>query len=548
MAVDEEARKDGGPSKLPSEGTELQRAFKGRQVAMFAIACSMGTGLVIGSGTALTRGGPGFFLISYILIGICVFFVMTAMGEMATYIPMSKGFSGYAGRYAHPALGFATGWNYFFAYIIGAPTNLTAAGLIVRYWRPDLNVAIWITVFGLVIILVNVLNVNTFGESEFVLSCIKLTILTMLILCCFIISAGGSPSGETIGFTYWHTPGAFGQYLLPGGKGYLLGWWACMLQACFTYVGTEVVGMTFGETQDPRTNIPFAIRQTFWRILGFYVVGAWSLTMAVPYTDARLVGATQQSTSAAASPFVVAISLAGIKVLPDIVNAGLLVFVLSASGSDIYCASRSIYGLAMDGQAPQIFARTLGNGIPVWGVAVAALFVLLGYMNAAREAATVFNYFVSLSTIFSLLNWFSILVSYLNFRRGLRAQGISLEEGKSYRGVLQPYGAYYALFITVLVIIFSGYDAFIPNFQADIFILRYIGLVVYVGNFVFWRFYKKTRCVRPSEMDLTTGLEDGVLEGVSCSPAATSSEKDEYSGQDAEHPVVATIDENGKAM
>ncbi|KAL3457116.1 amino acid permease/ SLC12A domain-containing protein [Aspergillus heterothallicus] len=543
MGTDEEARKyDTTP---PTKGTELRRAFKGRQVAMFAIACSMGTGLVIGSGTALTHGGPGFLLISYMLIGICVLFVMTALGEMAAYIPMSKGFSGYASRYAHPALGFATGWNYFFAYIIATPTNLTAAGLIVHYWRPDLNVAIWITVFGLAIILVNVLNVNTFGESEFILSCIKLVIVTMLILCCFIISAGGSPSGKTIGFSYWHDPGAFGQYLLPGAKGYLVGWWSCMVQACFAYVGTEVVGMTFGEAQDPRKTIPFAIRQTFWRILGFYIIGVWSLTMAVPYTDARLVGATQASTSAAASPFVVAISLAGIKVLPDIVNAGLLVFVLSASGSDIYCASRSIYGLAMDGQAPRIFARTLGNGIPVWGVAVASLFCLLGYMNAVKSASTVFNYFVSLSTIFAVLNWFSILVSYLNFRRGLSAQGISLK-GRSYTGFLQPYGAYYALLITVLVIIFSGYDAFIPNFQADIFILRYIGLLVYVGNFVFWRFWKKTRGVSPKEMDLTTGLEDEFLEGVPSS--VTDAEKNSSTEGPTGHPTVVTLDENGKAI
>ncbi|KAL6238018.1 hypothetical protein BDW75DRAFT_237715 [Aspergillus navahoensis] len=467
---------------------------------MFAIACSMGTGLTISSGTALARGGPASLLISYLLIGLAVLFIMNALGEMAAYIPMNKGFSG-----------FATGWNYFFCYAFAIPTNLTAAGLIVHYWRPDLNVGIWITVFGAVVILLNALHVNNFGEFEFILSCVKLIIISMLILCCFIISAGGSPSGKKIGFNYWHDPGTFGQFLLDGRKGYLLGWWACMIQACFAYTGTEVVGMTFGEASNPRKTIPMAIRQTFWRILSFYVIGAWALTMAVPYTSSELVDATSKSTSAAASPSVVAISLSGIKVLPDIVNAGLLVFVVSSAASDIYCSSRSLYGLAKDGQAPKLLAKTLKNGVPAWSVGAAALFFLLGYMNAAKSTSTVFDYFVSLATIFALLNWLSILLSYLNFRRGLNVQGISLT-ATSYSAILQPYGAYYAMLITILCIIFSGYDAFIPHFKSDQFFLRYIGIIVYVGNFLFWRFYKGARYVRPREMDLTTGFYDSVLE------------------------------------
>ncbi|KAL3433772.1 amino acid permease/ SLC12A domain-containing protein [Aspergillus tetrazonus] len=529
---------------LRPTGDDLKRDFKGRQVAMFAIACSMGTGLTISSGTALTRGGPACLLISYLLIGLAVFFIMTALGEMAAYIPMKKGFSGYASRYAHPALGFATGWNYFFSYAIAIPTNLTAAGLIIHYWRPDLNVGIWITVFGAMVILLNVTHINNFGESEFILSCIKLIVITILILCCFIISAGGSPSGEKIGFKYWHSPGAFGQYLLGGRKGYLLGWWACMIQTCFAYTGTEVVGVTFGEASNPRKTIPMAIKQTFWRILSFYVFGVWALTMAVPYTSPELVDATSKFTSAAASPFVVAISLAGIKVLPDIVNAGLLVFVVSSAASDIYCSSSSLYGLAKDGQAPKLLAKTLKNGVPAWSVGFAALFCVLGYMNAAKSASTIFEYFVSLATIFALLNWLNILLSYLNFRRGLKRQDISLKE-KSYCAVLQPYGAYYSMFITILCIIFSGYDAFIPQFKADQFVLRYVGIVVYVGNFLFWRFYKGARHVRPCQMDLTTGFYDSVLEG-SSDQIDFEVPKRGVIGVRATEVEITTIGEDGK--
>ncbi|KAL4981497.1 amino acid permease-domain-containing protein [Aspergillus falconensis] len=428
-------------------GDDLKRGFQGRQVAIFATACSMGTSLTISSGTA-SRGGPASLLISY-LIGLAVFFIMTALREMAAYIPMNKGFSGYANRYAHPDLGFATGWNYYFSYAIAIPTNLTAAGLIVHYWRPDLKVGIWITVFGAVAILLN--------------AC------------------------PHIGFKYWHDAGALGQYLLDGRTDYLLGWWTCMIQACFAYTGTEVVGVAFGEASNPHKIIPMAIRQTFWRILGFYVIGVWAPTMAVPYTSPELVDATSKFTSAAASPYVVAISLAEIKVLPDIVNAGLIIFVASSAASDIYCASRSLYGLPKDGQAPKLLAKTLENGVPAWSVGVAALFFLLGYMNAARSMSTVFDYFV---------------------------QGISLT-ATSYSAILQPYGAYYSMFITILCIIFFGYDAFIPHFKADQFVLRYIGIVIYMGNFLFWRSYKGARYVRPREMDLTMGFYDSVLEGSS---------------------------------
>lgn len=158
------------------EQNELKREFKPRQVFMFSIACAIGTGLVIGSGTALSRGGPGSLLIAYLMVGAAVFFVMTGLGEMAAFLPMNKGFGGYASRMVDPAFGyvvsstfvvcgsranmiessFATGWNYFFKYIIATPANLTAAGLVIRYWRPDLNVGIWVAVFGLVIIVINV--------------------------------------------------------------------------------------------------------------------------------------------------------------------------------------------------------------------------------------------------------------------------------------------------------------------------------------------------------------------------------------------------------
>ncbi|KAH6887601.1 amino acid permease/ SLC12A domain-containing protein [Thelonectria olida] len=485
----------------------LHREFKPRQVFMFSIACAIGTGLVIGSGGGLSKGGPGSLLIAYLLIGAAVFFVMTALGEMAAFLPMDKGFGGYATRMVDPAFGFATGWNYYFKYIIAAPTNLTATGLIIQYWRPDLNVAIWITVFGAAIIVINVMHVNTLGETEFWLGTAKVLIMTTLILTTFVCAMGGGPNHDRSGFRYWHDPGAFAEYLTDGATGRFLGVWACICQACFAFCGTEVVGMTFGETPNPRKNIPRAIKQTFWRIGVFYILGIFVLGMAVPYDSDKLVGATKQATSGAASPFVVAVSLAGVGVFPDIINGSLLVFTLSAASTDIYCASRSLYGLAKDGQAPRIFMKARENGNPLYAVAGAAVFILLAYLNAAKSSSTVFGYLVSLVTVFAVLNWVSLLVSHICFRRALKAQLISLQD-LPYVSTMQPWGSYYALFMSILVVIFNGYDAFYPHFKADTFILKYIGTLLYVGNIIGWKWWHKTTKLSPESVDLISGRRE----------------------------------------
>ncbi|KAH7013332.1 amino acid permease/ SLC12A domain-containing protein [Ilyonectria destructans] len=489
------------------QSNELRREFKPHQVFMFSIACAIGTGLIIGSGTALSRGGPGSILIAYLMIGATVFFVMTALGEMAAFLPMNKGFGGYASRMVDPAFGFATGWNYYFKYIIATPANLTAAGLIIQYWRPDLNVAIWITIFGITIVVVNVMHVNSFGETEFWLGFAKVLIMTTLILSTFVCAMGGGPNHERSGFKYWNEPGAFAEYLAEGATGRFLGFWACICQSCFAFTGTEVVGMTFGETPNPRKNIPRAIKQTFWRIGIFYILGVLVLGMAVPYNSEQLIGATKQSTSGAASPFVVAVSLAGIGIFPDIINGSLLIFTLSAASSDIYCASRSLYGLAKDGQAPAIFAKARKNGNPIYAVGAAAIFILLAYMNAVKSSSTVFGYLVSLVTVFAVLNWVALLVSHICFRKALKAQNISLDD-LPYVGKFQPWGSYYALFMSVLVIIFNGYDAFIPHFKPDVFVLKYLGSFLFVGNIIWWKIYKGTTKIAPEAVDLVSGRRE----------------------------------------
>lgn len=202
----------------------------------------------------------------------------------------------------------------------------------------------------------------------------------------------------------------------------------------------------------------------------------------------------------------IAIRLAGVKYLPDIVNGCLLVFTTSFANSDIYIAARSIYGLAKDNQAPAIFKRTTNGGVPVYAVALASLFCLLALLNVSTSSATVFGYFVSVSTVLGLINWLNILMSYFSFLRGLNSQGLSRKD-LPWRGPLQPYGACYSVVITVIVIIFNGWSAFVPHFKGPQFITSYIGIVVYLGNIFTWKTLKRTKRVKAGDMDLVTGRQ-----------------------------------------
>lgn len=235
---------------------------------------------------------------------------------------------------------FATGYNYFLKYIVVLANNLTASGIILQYWLPHLNVGIWITVFAPPVILINLFHVRVFGETQYVSGVLKLLVMAMLIISCLVASLLSVPSrGGRVGFRYWRDPGPFASYFHSvaghddeeGSWGRALGLWACIIQASFAYLGTEVVGMAFGETPNVEKEVPKAIQWTFWRIIVFYIGGAVVLGMNVPYTNEMLMASTGRN--AAASPFVIAMRLARIPVLPDVVNACLLIFVLSAACS-----------------------------------------------------------------------------------------------------------------------------------------------------------------------------------------------------------------------
>lgn len=497
------------------EGHRLHRDLKARHITMIAIGGALGTGLIIGSGSALATAGPASIFIAYGFVGIIVYMVMCALGEMATWIPMADGFSGYASRFVDPALGFAVGWTYYLKYIIVTPNQLTAGALVIQYWIPreQVNPGVWITVILAIVILINLIGVKFFGEIEFWLSTIKIITIIGLIILTLVIALGGGPDHDRRGFRYWHDPGAFREYTkhgvtIEGAKGRFVSWAAVLVTAVFAYLGTELVGVTVGEAQNPRRNIPRAIRLTFYRIMIFYVLSVFLLGMCVPYNDERLAFATKTSTSANASPFVVAILNAGIKVLPQIINAAILLFILSASNSDLYIATRTLYGMSINGKAPKIFSKTNRMGVPYYALALSSLFCALAYLNCSSSSSTVFNYFVNVVSITGLLTWISILVTHLFFMKALSAQGISRND-LVYKAPFQPYGSWISLGFCCLIALIKNFTAFVIDFDKTSFITGYIGIPFYLIMLFGYKIIMKTKRVLPHEADLYT-LKDVV--------------------------------------
>ncbi|KAH6999638.1 amino acid permease [Ilyonectria destructans] len=495
-----------------SAETSLHRGLKARHITMIAIGGAIGTGLIIGTGKALAQAGPGSVFICYTLIGFVVFLVMAALGEMAAWLPISAGFTGYASRFCDPSLGFALGWTYWFKYIIVTPNQLTAAALVIQYWvdRDTVNPGVFIAIFLVTIICINYFGIRFFGEFEFWLSSFKVITIVGIILFSLILVLGGGPDHDRKGFRYWKDPGAFKPYLKEGDAGKFLGFWSCMVNATFAYLGTELVGVTVAEAQNPRKTIPRAIKLTFYRILFFYCFSVLLVGMLVPYDSEELSFATKQTAGASASPFVVAADLAHINVLPHIINACICVFVFSASNSDLYIASRTLYGLASNGQAPAIFKRTDKRGVPIYALGFSAIFACLAFMNVASDSQKVFGYFVNLTTIFGLLTWISILVTHIYWCKARKAQNIA-DEILPYVAPLGIWGSYGALAMCILVALTKNYDVFVGgdfgNEKYKTFITGYLGIPIYLALIFGHKFTQKTRGHKPHEVDFYTGKD-----------------------------------------
>ncbi|KAI0030986.1 amino acid permease/ SLC12A domain-containing protein [Vararia minispora EC-137] len=474
---------------------------------MISIGGVIGTGLFLGTANSLKNGGPLGLLLGYIVIGTICWSVMITLGEMVSYLPVAGGHIKLAERFVDPAFAFAMGWNYWYSWVVVLPAELSAAAILIDFWDKNTNLnPAWISICMVVVIAINFLGAGAYGEAEFVFASIKVITVVGLIILGIVLDLGGGPDHDRLGFRYWRHPGPLVQYAgISGSEGRFLGFWAVLTQAAFAFLGTEIVAIAAGEAKNPRRNIPKAINRVSIRILLFYIGGVFIIGLLVPSNDPAL---NLSDGTAASSPFVIAIQRSGIRILPSFINAAFLTSAWSAASSDMFTSSRALYALAISGNAPHIFAKTLRNGLPVNALIISAAFSLLSYMAASRGAGNVFNWFSNMTSIAGLMTWFGIGVTYLRFYKGLKAQGID-RRSLPYWTRLQPFAAWYTVASTFLVCLFSGWAVFLRgNWDTATFVTNYLPLVLFPLLYAVARLYFRRGPVAPAAMDFTTGIAE----------------------------------------
>ena len=400
-------------------------------------------------------------LLGYSFTGISIFAMMQCLGEMATWLPLPGAVPQYCARYVDPAMGFAVGWNNWISCSLTLCAEISAASLVIGFWNETLNVAIWISIIIVLIIALNVFAVSIYGEAEFLFASLKIITIIGLIILAIVIDLGGAPGEGRLGFRYWKSPyAAMKPMVTTGNIGRFAGLFNTLVNAAFSYGGVEMVAVAAGEAEDPRRNIPKAVKRVFWRILFFYVLGSLAIGVTVPANDDRLL---HGGAGAASSPWVIAIVRAGIPVLPHIINAVILTSASSSANAFLYTGSRYLFALAQNKQAPQFFLKCTKTGVPIWCVLATASISLLTYMSVSVGGTSVFNWFLTLTTITSLFTWSSICISYIMFKKACEAQGVNRNTDLVFKSAFQPYTAYFALFFFTIIIIFNGWEAFTTN-------------------------------------------------------------------------------------
>ena len=459
----------------------LRRSLKARHMNMIAIGGAIGTGLFVAGGETVSSAGPGGALVAYALIGIMVYFLMTGLGEMASYLPVSGSFETYANRYVDKSLGFALGWNYWFNWAITVAAELVAGALIMKYWFPDVPAAIWSGLFLIILFVLNYLSTRSYGESEFIFAGIKvLTVLVFLFAgTLLILGLGPEPSP---GFTNWTI----------GDAPFVAG---------FSFQGTEMIGIAAGESEDPEKNVPRAVHSIFWRILIFYLGAFTVIGFLIPYTDPNLLNTNIENISI--SPFTLVFERFGLAAAASIMNAVILTAVLSAGNSGLYVSTRMLYAMAETGQAPKCFLKLNKRGVPSYALFATVVFGMAAFLTSLIGEGKAYDWLVNISGMAGFITWIGIAICHFRFRRAYIAQGKDLKD-LPYKATWFPFGPLLALIMCIIVTAGQNYSAFtgaeIDWYGASV---AYIGIPVFLAVFFYHKLKHKTHLIPLKEVDLS---------------------------------------------
>lgn len=445
----------------PANG--LKRGLSARHIRFMALGSAIGTGLFYGSASAIQMAGPAV-LLAYLIGGAAVFMVMRALGEMAVHNPVAGSFGQYASTYLGPMAGFILGWTYAFEMVIVGMADVTAFGIYMGFWFPE--VSRWIWVLGVVSIVggLNLCNVKVFGEMEFWLSLLKVAAIVAMILGGFGVMLFGisTAPGQVTDISNLWTQGGF----MPNGMGGLIASFAVVM---FAFGGIEIIGVTAGEAKDPQHVLPRAINAVPLRILLFYVLTMLVLMSIFPW----------QQIGSQGSPFVQIFDKLGISSAATILNIVVITAAISAINSDIFGAGRMMFGLAQQGHAPKGFARLSRNGVPWMTVVVMSVALLLGVLLNYLIPENVFLLIASIATFATVWVWLMILFTQVAMRRSMTPEQVAQLKFPV------PFWPYAPMAAIAFMLFVFGVLGYFPDTQAAL-IVGVVWIVLLVLAYLTW--------------------------------------------------------------
>lgn len=479
-------------AKQPAAQAGLKRTLSARHLVMISLGGSIGTGLFLASGAPVSQAGPGGALFAYALVGLMVYFIMTALAELSAFEPVSGSFAVYGEKYVDRGFGLAMGVNYCYNWAIAVAVDLVAAQIIMQYWFADVPGWIWSALFLGVMFLINFFSARSFGEAEFWFASVKVSAVIAFIITGLMLAAGVMPGHEAVGLTNWNL----------NGEGSFVGGFAAFMGVAmvvgYSFQGTELVGVAAGESKDPDRTIPKAIRTIFWRILLFYVLSIVVIGLLIPHNDPRLL--ENDLADIALSPFTLVFDNAGFPWAAALMNVVVLTTVLSAGNSGMYAATRLMHTLAVEGRMPKVFARVSSSGVPrnaLYGVTILSA---LCFLTTFLQTQSVYVWLLNTTGMGGFLCWLGIGLSHWRFRRGLEKQGYDLSV-LPYRSPFFPLGSVYAFVLCIVVALGQNVEAIVTGNWMGI-LATYIGIFIFAGVWFGYRLtHRDDHFVRYEEMD-----------------------------------------------
>ncbi|KAG5421486.1 hypothetical protein I9W82_000577 [Candida metapsilosis] len=467
----------------------LSKRLRTRHLTWISLGASIGSGLFITSGSSLAHAGPLGLLLVWMFIGSFTFTTMASLSELATAFPVSGAFVTFPTLFINKSVGFAIAWNYALQWLVTMPLQLVAAALCIQFWNSHLHPAIFVTIFYVVIVFINLFGVKGYGEIESFLSLLKVVAVIGFNICGIIIVAGGVPGQPYIGGANWHKPqgGLFNEHSPFKNMCFIIS------SSTFAFAGIELFALAAVESATPKTSINRSRKQIFYRILVFYLVSIIMIGFLVPYKNSDLTGTTDGLIDTNTSPFVIAIKLANIHALPSIMNAVVIITVISVGNASVFASTRVLNAIGALEQGPKFLNFIDRKGRPMACLLIQFAFGLLAYLVCIpgnSTALSIFEWLLSLSGLSALFTFLVINVCQLRFHAALSHRARVAREELLY--VSSKWVSWYGIITIVATLALQFWAALWPpkgGVDVTSFFQIYLGGIVLVASYLVHKVY-----------------------------------------------------------